>query len=84
MKLRKFDRGDLALLNGNKNAQLKFLRSQRVKLLKAFDVYKSNALYGIELETEQEKKQIVEWYNKILELDEASIYEIPQKIKRYL
>lgn len=63
------------------------LRSQRTPLLKAFDIYKSNVNYGIIEETEERKKIIIEWYKKILDLDEKSITDkesIPSEILLYL
>lgn len=61
-------------------------REIRDKLLKAFDVYKSNVEYGIETETENEHKAIIEWYNTMLKLplDEDTYKKSPEKIKRYL
>ena len=63
------------------------LRSQRAPLLKAFDIYKSNVNYGIIQETEVRKNIIIEWYNKILDLNEDYITKeenIPYEILYYL
>jgi hypothetical protein len=59
-------------------------RALRVNILRAFDVYKINVQYGIELENEQEHNDILLWYNRILDLNEESIINIPNKIKKYL
>ena len=60
------------------------LRSRRTELLKAFDIYKTNVVYGIVLETPEEKAEIYGWYLGLLGLDEESFNNIPQQIKYYL
>lgn len=59
-------------------------RSLRQPLLKAFDVFKTNVSYGIEIQTEEEKGQILEWYGKLLDLNKHALCNVPEKIKRYL
>lgn len=61
-------------------------RRIRRELLDAFDIYKINVLYGIETETDEEREEILKWYQLMLGLPEdISIYkEIPGKIKHYL
>ena len=59
-------------------------RSLREPLLKAFDIYKSNVNYGIEIETIEENSEIVYWYRKLLDLEESALENIPKKIARYL
>lgn len=72
------------LLKGNDEVIKNDYRKKREKILKAFDVYKTNVFYGIETETEVQKQEIIEWYNKILSLEETAINQIPVKVKRYL
>lgn len=61
-----------------------YLRSSRPRLLMAFDKYKSNINYGVINETLEERNAIIEWYNGLLELEEESFVNIPEKIKYYL
>lgn len=63
------------------------LRSKRERMLIAFDKYKSSVNYGIITETTEERQAVIEWYNKLLDLDKATIENIdlvPNKIKYYL
>ena len=55
----------------------------RKLILKAFDIYKTNVIYGIETETEQEKQEILTWYNLVLDLNEQAIFNPPIKIQYY-
>lgn len=59
-------------------------RALRINILRAFDVYKINVQYGIDLESEQEHNDILIWYDGILNLDDNSINNIPNLIKKYL
>ena len=60
------------------------LRGQREAVLTAFDKYKTNVLYGIETETEEQKKEVIEYYNKLLVLDEDAINNVPSYLKYYM
>lgn len=60
------------------------LRGQREAVLTAFDKYKTNVLYGIETETEEQKKEVTEYYNKLLVLDEDAINNVPSYLKYYM
>lgn len=60
------------------------LRLARETILKAFDKYKTNVFYGIEKETEEEKKLMVEWYEKILQLEEEAFTNLPLKVVYYM
>ena len=60
------------------------LRSQREAILTAFDKYKTNVLYGIETETEEQKNEVIEYYNKLLALDEDTINNIPSYLRYYM
>lgn len=68
--------------------RLNELRSKREPLLKAYDTYKINVLYGLEntstLSGENTKATIDKWYSLILDLDENSINNPPERIKYYL
>ena len=60
------------------------LRKQRERLLKAFDIYKTNVKYGIEQESEEQHTEIVVWYQKCLDLDYEAINNPPVEVVRYL
>jgi hypothetical protein len=60
------------------------LRSKRVPLLKAFDVYKSSVAYGVEFENEEQRDEIVKWYTALLHLEESAFEVIPERIRYYL
>ena len=60
------------------------LRKQRTRLLKAFDIYKTNVKYGIEQESEEQHTEMVAWYQKCLDLDYESINNPPEKVVKYL
>lgn len=59
-----------------------YLRSHRDSLFAAFDIYKTNVFYGIE--NDSDRQLIIEWYQRVLDLDEDAINNPPQKIARYL
>lgn len=63
---------------------LNLLRDKRTTLLSAFDIYKSNLIVGILNPTEEEKEEILNWYNRILDLDEDAINNVPSLISKYL
>ena len=68
------------------------IREQRIKFLKAFDIYKTNVMYGIIEETEEERMEIIEWYQNILNMpDTVSLDNMtykfpitPTKINKYI
>jgi hypothetical protein len=60
------------------------LRTMRVPLLKAFDVYKSSVAYGVEFENEEQREEIVKWYSDLLHLEESAFEVIPERIRYYL
>lgn len=70
--------------NIQKEHELNVLRNEREPLLIAFDKYKTNVNYGIAIETEETRKIIIEWYNKMLDLDKTAFNNIPIEIKYYL
>ena len=68
----------------NAKRNIEVLRTQRARLFKAFDIYKSNVEYGVISETQEEHYQIVEWYQKCLDLDYNAINNYPSVLERYL
>ena len=60
------------------------IRQLRKPLLEAFDIYKTNIAYGIEVETDEEKEHILAWYNNLLDKNVDALRNIPNKILRYL
>ena len=58
------------------------LREKREFILAAFDIYKSNVNYGIE--QEENKEDIINWYQNLLDLNEMAFNTIPIKIKKYM
>lgn len=61
-------------------------RRKRVKLLKAFDTYKSNVAYGIEKEDATTYSNTIKWYQDLLDLKNSAfvVENIPSRIKYYL
>ena len=60
------------------------LRAKRIEILKAFDIYKTNVLYGIIYEKEEDHTTICDWYNNLLELKVSAFEDIPEKIRYYI
>lgn len=67
-----------------KIAKINELRAKREPLLTAFDKYKSNVVYGVEFESEEQRQKIIAWYRLLLELNEKAFEKIPERIKYYL
>ena len=68
----------------SEKAKIQRLRELRCPLLKAFDIYKTNVLYGIINESESEKAEVLKWYQAILDLDKEAIENPLSQIKKYL
>lgn len=66
------------------NESKEILRLKRRKILSAYDIYKTNVLYGTLSETEQEHAEIVAWYQRLLDLEVSAFDEVPEKIRYYL
>lgn len=64
--------------------ELNNLRAKREPLLKAFDIYKTNLIVGAISLAEDEKQEVIIWYNKVLDLDVDAINNPPKSISRYL
>ena len=60
------------------------IRQLRTPLLEAFDIYKSNVSYGVETETEEERVEIITWYQQLLNLDIEAIKNVPAKVQHYI
>lgn len=60
------------------------IRQLRKPLLEAFDIYKSNIAYGVETETTQDRIEITDWYQDLLDKKESALRNVPLKIQRYL
>ena len=60
------------------------LRQKRRKLFKAFDIYKTNVSYKLIGETKDRHGEIVEWYQKALDLNEEAINNYPEELNQYL
>lgn len=56
------------------------LREKRSRLLDAFDKWEKAVLRN----REEDDENIMEWYYRILELEEDSLDEIPDRISHYL
>jgi hypothetical protein len=55
------------------------IRQLRKPLLEAFDIYKSNVVYGVDTETEFEKAEIMTWYQDLLDKKESALINVPLK-----
>ena len=56
------------------------LRKKRKPLLDAFDIWEKAVLRGREIDS----NDIMKWYQSILDLDEFSLNNPPQEIRRYM
>lgn len=77
----KFEGGEFVL---SEHFDDEYIRRKRTSLLEAFDKYKTNVFYGIENETDEQKRIILDWYRDLLNLSENSIKNIPDRITYYL
>lgn len=82
---------ELKKIDRTKYRELKIEQFERFRkrAFNAFDIYKSNVLYGIETETNIEKLDIIDWYekmkNKINYLPvNVEFPSVPEKIKKYM
>lgn len=67
-----------------KDKELNTLRTKREPLLRAFDIYKSNLIVGVLILSEDEKQEVITWYNSILDLDADAINNPPEIISKYI
>lgn len=69
----------------NETDRLNTLRKEREKLFPAFNIYCVMQLQGILPNTQKETHQsVIEWYQKILDLDAKAIFNPPQIIRYFL
>lgn len=67
-----------------KEYNLNILRDKREPLLKAFDIYKSNLIIGAISLPEEQKQEVITWYNLILDLDADAINNPPEVLSKYI
>ncbi len=60
------------------------LRQLRRPALNAFDIYKSNVLYGVREETPEEKAEVLAWYRAALDLEQEAIMTPHTAIAAYM
>ncbi len=77
------DTSSLDRLNGS-DMELEALRQLRKPLLEAFDIYKVNIIYGISTESEEDRTAILDWYQRLLDLDKTAITNVPKTIVRFI
>lgn len=64
-------------------------REYRRQTFKAFDIYKSNVQYGLEIETEEERNEMIAWYHSMKnftnQINTINNYPpLPDKLKYYI
>ena len=85
--MRKFCYNDFKKIKNVKGEERKnALRALRNTLLKAWDIHKGNAYYGIDEHTEDQKAICVKWYKAVCDLEEWAFEydQIPNCVKKYL
>lgn len=60
------------------------IRELRAPLLDAFDIYKTNCIYGIVEESAEQRAKVIEWYNRLLNLDASALTEVPVSVQKYV
>lgn len=60
------------------------LREDREPLLQAFDTFKLNLVIEAISIPKDNKKDVIDWYNAILDLDEDAIKNPPKEVSKYL
>ena len=72
----------------NENDRLNTLRKEREKLFPAFNIYctmkNANCLPTNYATNDIEHEEILEWYSKILDLDDEAIFNPPMQIRYFL
>ena len=72
----------------NETDRLNTLRKEREKLFPAFNIYctmkNANCLPTTYATNDIEHEEILEWYAKILDLDEEAIFNIPKQVRYFL
>lgn len=62
----------------------KELRKERAPLLEAWDIFKTNKLIGIDKINDLRMRQLIAWYEQILDLNEHAIFNPPDEITKYV
>lgn len=73
---------DLKYFSGEEKTELK--RQLRKPLLSAFDVYKTNVLYGIIEEEQEVNAKIKQWYKSLLNLEDEAFFQVPEEVENYI
>ena len=65
------------------------LRQRRAIAFQAFDIYKTNAMYGVVPDDPAEHIRIMKWYNACLDMEHPDLVRqaldgIPEVIQRYM
>ena len=72
----------------NETNRLNTLRREREKLFPAFNIYctmkNANCLPTTYATNDIEHQEILEWYSKILDLDDEAIFNPPMQIRYFL
>ena len=87
VKKRLFNANDLSrVANISEEDKKSCLRQLREKLLKAWDIHKSNVSYGIDVHTYEQKEICIRWYKALCDLEEWAVEDanIPECVKKYL
>ncbi len=80
--IKKLDAKDANNVYGEE--RLNLFRTVRKDLLKAFDIYKSNVSFGIEIQTDLEMTEVKNWYKNLLDLKSEAFFNVPCKVEKYL
>lgn len=72
-----------------KEKKLAAFKNYRLQVFKAYDIYKTNVIYGLEKETAEERQELLSWYNAMKDYPsrietEKEFPQIPEKISYYL
>ncbi len=73
---------DLKYFSGEEKTELK--RQLRKPLLSAFDVYKTNVLYGVIEEEQEVNAKIKQWYKSLLNLEDEAFFQVPVEMENYI
>lgn len=83
IKVEKIATEQIKLLDGTAE-KANAIRQLREPLLDAFDIYKTNVQYGIETESKEQHNSIISWYQRLLNLDESALRDVPTPIEKYV
>ena len=84
IKVRLIDANDLKNLSCADQQTYKEAKRQiRKPILSAIDIYKINALYKNE-NLEEDREQTLSYMQKVLDLEESALCNVPERIKYYM